>query len=171
VTVEAAATTSEYTLAMLDPQTGADKSVNVAWDSALALRPVLTRMRPCGYWLGADQSDAVLRLRGLGVQVKRIDEPGELRGEAYTETAREFGARADVRGSIADGGGAGVDRRRRGQLLRRPRSAARASRDRRDRARHAEQLHHPPPDRQRRRDCARAAAAGAEAECRALMRL
>jgi len=28
-----------------------------------------------------------------------------LRGEAYAETAREFGARADVRGSIADGGG------------------------------------------------------------------
>jgi Zinc carboxypeptidase len=104
--VEAAATTSEYTLAMLDPQTGADKSVNVAWDSALALRPVLRRLRPCGYWLGADQSDAVLRLRGLGVQVKRIDEAGELRGEAYTETARELGARADVRGSIADGGGA-----------------------------------------------------------------
>ena len=105
VIVEAAATTSEYTLAMLDPQTGADKTVNVTWDSALALMPVLKRPRPCGYWLGADQSDAVLRLRGLGVQVKRVEEPGELRGEAYTETARELGARADGRGSIADGGG------------------------------------------------------------------
>ncbi|MEP6873276.1 MAG: M14 family metallocarboxypeptidase [Burkholderiales bacterium] len=104
VIVEAAATTSEYTLAMLDPQTGADKSVNVTWDSALALVPVLKRARPCGYWLGADQTDAVLRLRGLGVQVKRIDEAGELRGEAYTETARELGTRGDVRGSIADGG-------------------------------------------------------------------
>jgi hypothetical protein len=28
-----------------------------------------------------------------------------LRGEVYAETAREFGARADVRGSIADAGG------------------------------------------------------------------
>ena len=103
--VEAAATPSEYPLAMLDPQTGADKTVHVAWDSALALTPVLKRTRPCGYWLDADQTDAVLRLRALGVQVQRVDETGELRGEAYTETAREFGARADVRGSIADGGG------------------------------------------------------------------
>jgi hypothetical protein len=39
------------------------------------------------------------------VQVRRVDELGELRGEAYTELAREFGARTDVRGSIADGGG------------------------------------------------------------------
>ena len=106
VVVEAAATTSEYTLAMLDSQTGSDKAVNVSWDSSLALVPVLKRARPCGYWLGADQTDAVLRLRGLGVQVKRVDEPGELRGEAYTETAREIGPRADVRGSIADGGAA-----------------------------------------------------------------
>jgi hypothetical protein len=105
VIVEAAATPSEYTLTMLDPQTGADKPLNVSWDSSLALTPVLKRPRPCGYWLAADQTDAVLRLRALGVQVQRVDELGELRGEAYTELAREVGARADVRGSIADGGG------------------------------------------------------------------
>ena len=103
--VEAAATPSEYALAMLDPQTGADKTVNVAWDSALVLTSVTKRARPCGYWLGADQADAALRLRGMGVRVQRIDEGGELRGEAYAETSREFGARPDVRGSIADGGG------------------------------------------------------------------
>lgn len=105
VIVEAAATPSEYTLMMLDPQTGADKPVNVAWDSALALVPVLRRTRPCGYWLAPDQNDAVLRLRGLGVRVQRVEEAGEMRGETYTETAREVGARSDVRGSIADGGG------------------------------------------------------------------
>jgi len=66
---------------------------------------LLKRTRPCGYWLAADQTDAALRLRGLGVRVQRVDEAGELRGEAYTETAREFGTRPDVRGSIADGGG------------------------------------------------------------------
>ena len=103
--VEAAATPSEYALAMLDPQTGADKTVNVAWDSALVLTSVTKRARPCGYWLGADQADAALRLRGMGVRVQRIDEGGELRGEAYAETSRELGARPDVRGSIADGGG------------------------------------------------------------------
>ncbi len=105
VIVEAAATPSEYTLTMLDPQTGADKPIAVAWDSALALVPVLRRTRPCGYWLAADQTDAVLRLRGLGVRVQRIEEVGELRGEAYLETSRELAARSDVRGSIADAGG------------------------------------------------------------------
>ena len=106
VVVEAAATPSEYNLRMLDPQTGADKTVNVAWDSALELTTVKRRARPCGYWLGADQVDAALRLRALGVQVQRLDEPGALRGEVYAETARELAARRDVRGSMADSGGA-----------------------------------------------------------------
>jgi hypothetical protein len=103
--VEAVATPSEYNLRMLDPQTGADKTVNVTWDSALELNVVKRRPRPCGYWLGADQTDAVLRLRALGVQVQRLDEPGALRGAVYTETARELATRSDVRGSIADAGG------------------------------------------------------------------
>jgi Zinc carboxypeptidase len=102
--VEAAATPSEYTLLMLDPKTGADKSIDVAWDSALALRPLKRRARPCGYWLGADQLDAVMRLRGLGVQVQQLDEGGAVRGEAYAEKARELGSRPDVRGTVADGG-------------------------------------------------------------------
>ena len=103
--VEAAATSSEYNLTMLDPQTGADKKLAVAWDSALELTPVKRRARPCGYWLRADQIDAVLRLRGLGVVVHKLDDPGALRGESYRETAREMGVRSDVRGSIADAGG------------------------------------------------------------------
>ncbi len=104
--VEAAATPSEYNLQMLDPQTGADKTVNVIWDSALELAAVKRRARPCGYWLGADQTDAALRLRGLGVQVQRLDDAGALRGETWAETARELAVRNDVRGSIADAGGA-----------------------------------------------------------------
>ena len=108
VTVEAAATPGEYELPMLDLATGADKRVTVAWDSALALVPLTVRSRPCGYWLGADQSDAVLRLRALGVQVQRIEQAGALRGESYAQTARdaarEADAHADVRASIADAG-------------------------------------------------------------------
>ena len=112
VTVEAAATPGEYELPMLDLATGADKRVTVAWDSALALVPVTLRPRPCGYWLGADQSDAVLRLRALGVQVQRIEQAAALRGESYAQTARETGreagreagTRTDAPASIADGG-------------------------------------------------------------------
>ncbi len=102
VVVEAAPTPSEYTLLMLDPVSGADKPLAVAWDSALELRPLKTRARPCGYWLAADQQDAVARLRSLGVQVRRVTENGVARGETYTETSREEGARLDVRGAIAD---------------------------------------------------------------------
>jgi hypothetical protein len=94
--VEAAPTASEYTLTMLDPRTGADKSVTVAWDSALALTPLTRRARPCGYWLAADQTDAVLRLRALGVQVQRVDEAGELRSESFVEAPRPPSTTAEL---------------------------------------------------------------------------
>ena len=59
--------------------------------------------------MAADQSDAVQRLRGLGVRVSQLSEAGVLRAETYRQTdqgtAREVGVRQDVRGSIADGGG------------------------------------------------------------------
>jgi hypothetical protein len=102
--IEAAATPSEYGLRMLDPDTGADKVVTVTWDSALELRTVKKRPRPCGYWLSATQSDAVRRLRALGVIVQQLTDDGEMRAELYRETSRETGARADVRGTIADAG-------------------------------------------------------------------
>jgi hypothetical protein len=105
VVVEAAATSSEYALTMLDPVTGADKVVNVAWDSALELRTLKQRTRPCGYWLAANETDAVQRLRARGVLVQRIDDKGVVRGELYRETAREAGVRQDVRGAVFDGGG------------------------------------------------------------------
>lgn len=103
--IQAAATPSEYNLVMLDPQTGEDRTLSVAWDSALELRVLKTRARPCGYWLSQSEADAVTRLRLLGVVVQQIAELGEMRGEIYRETARELGQRADVRGSIADSGG------------------------------------------------------------------
>jgi hypothetical protein len=63
------------------------------------------RQRPCGYWLGAEQVDAVLRLRALGLTVQQVTQNSVARGETYTETARELGVRNDVRGTIADAGG------------------------------------------------------------------
>ncbi|HEX6362941.1 MAG TPA: M14 family metallopeptidase [Albitalea sp.] len=102
--VEAAPTPSEYALRFMDPQTGVDRNLTVAWDSALALRPVKSRTRPCGYWLAASLVDAVTRLRGLGVTVQQLAEDGDLRTETYRETARETGVRTDVRGTVADAG-------------------------------------------------------------------
>ncbi len=102
--VDVAPTLSEYALVMLDPVTGADKSVNVEWASSLVLRTLKSRARPCGYWLAADQQDAVMRLRGLGVRVLQLSNRVVMQGESYRETARELSTRTDVRGSIADGG-------------------------------------------------------------------
>ncbi len=118
VVVEAGPTASEYTVTLLDPVTGADKPMTLAWDSALQLEPSKIRGRPCGYWLSAEQTDAVLRLRGLGVQVGRLEEAGALRGETWRETGREVArevareaareaprdtaSRVDARGTVTD---------------------------------------------------------------------
>ena len=90
VVVEAAPTASEYTLAMLDPATGADKSLTVNWDSALVLRELKVRKRPCGYWLDADQTDAVARLRLLGVRVEQAMARGVVQGESYAGAEQEI---------------------------------------------------------------------------------
>ncbi|MEO8524733.1 MAG: M14 family metallocarboxypeptidase [Caldimonas sp.] len=86
--IDAERTPSEYALAMLDPQSGAIRRVTVAWDSALELKVLRSRPRPCGYWLAASENDAVRRLRLLGVEVQQLDLAGEMRGEAYRETGR-----------------------------------------------------------------------------------
>lgn len=101
--IEAGPTAAQYELLMLDPVTGADKAVNVDWDSALALRTLKARARPCGYWLSAASTVAVDRLRLHGVQVMRVAEQGSMLGDSYRETASTSGERQDVRGAIADG--------------------------------------------------------------------
>ena len=103
VVVEAAATPTRYDLLMLDPVSGADQVVAVDWDSALALRSVRARIRPCGYWLSEDSGVAVERLRLQGVLVQRVTEAGSTLGDGYLETSRRTGERQDVRGTISDG--------------------------------------------------------------------
>lgn len=101
--IEAGPTSAQYDLVMLDPNTGADKTVSVDWDSALLLRTLKARARPCGYWLSAASTTAVDRLRLHGVQVLRVAEQGSMLGDSYRETASTSGERQDVRGAIADG--------------------------------------------------------------------
>lgn len=104
VVVEAGPTPSEFTLPMLDPTTGADKAVAVNWDSALVLRELKMRKRPCGYWLDADQADAVARLRLLGVRVEQVLAKGVVQGEfyAHAEALPEAGAKpAEIKATPA----------------------------------------------------------------------
>jgi hypothetical protein len=89
IVIDAAPTPSEYTYAVVDRDSGEIRRITVAWQSALQLRTLKSRPRPCGYWLAAGESDAVHRLRELGIEVRRLDEAGELRGENYRELGRE----------------------------------------------------------------------------------
>jgi hypothetical protein len=103
--LEAAPTPSEYALSVLDGDTGAIRRLNVNWDSALALRVVRSRPRPCGYWLAAGQTEAVRRLHLLGIEVQQLDEAGEVRGESYREIAREpVGGEGEGSGAAHAGG-------------------------------------------------------------------
>lgn len=90
--VEAANTPAQYDLQVLDAASGADKTLTVDWESALALRTLKTRIRPCGYWLSGASKTAVERLRLHGVQVLKVLEPSALLGDIYREKPRAAGA-------------------------------------------------------------------------------
>jgi predicted deacylase len=102
VAVLAGATTMPRAVVMLDPETGADKPVQVQWASSLHPRVLRARARPCGYWIATDQLDAVNKLRELGVRVWRLAADAPLQMEAWRERARSESARPDVRGTVAD---------------------------------------------------------------------
>ena len=101
VVIEAAQTPEKREVTMLDPNTGADMTLNVDWNSSLQLRTLKTRQRPCGYWVSADARTAIERLQMMGVQVMRVAESGNVLADTYTETNRSTSQRADVRGSMA----------------------------------------------------------------------
>ena len=86
--VEAELTPAQYDLQLLDPVSGADKAITVDWLSALALRTVRARVRPCGYWLSTGSTTAIERLRLHGVKVMLVAEPGTMLGDIYKETSR-----------------------------------------------------------------------------------
>jgi len=101
--VEAANTPAQYDLQMLDPVTGADKLVTVDWDSALALRTLKSRVRPCGYWLAASSKTAVSRMRRHGIEVFQMLEQGSLLGDLYRETSRSSSSQQPLKSDATDG--------------------------------------------------------------------
>ena len=98
--LQAALTPERRSVLMIDPATGADRALDVDWLSALKLQTTKTRMRPCGYWLAADESESVERLRLLGLQVFKIAADATLIADGYREVAASTGGRQDVRGVI-----------------------------------------------------------------------
>lgn len=86
VVVQATLTPAQRDIALLDVQTGAERSQHVQWESPLKLRATLSRPRPCGYWLAARADIVVDRLKLLGVQVLRVAEPGSMLADSYDRT-------------------------------------------------------------------------------------
>lgn len=101
VVVDAAATPQQKELTFIDPQTAVDTRIRVDWNSALELRTLKARPRPCGYWVAQSADEAIERLKLLGVQVLRVAEPGALLVDSFQETSREAVALQDVRSSDA----------------------------------------------------------------------
>ncbi len=101
--IQSATTPMQREVLMLDPITGEDKALSVRWESALELRVLSSRPRPCGYWLAASEAAAAQRLQALGVQVETLGAERKLSGEAWIERTRLEAARPDVRGTAADG--------------------------------------------------------------------
>ncbi|MBG6074951.1 hypothetical protein IWX85_000763 [Polaromonas sp. CG_9.11] len=101
--VEVATTPAQYDLQMLDPITGSDMRVTVDWESALALRTLKSRVRPCGYWLSGSSKAAVERLRLQGVKVFQVLEPGAMLGDIYRESQRSTSAQPRGQSATANG--------------------------------------------------------------------
>lgn len=88
VVVAAAGTPEQRDITLLDANTGAERTLQVDWNSSLTLHTLEARARPCGYWLGAGAEMAIERLKLLGVQVLRVAEQGSLLADTYHQTGR-----------------------------------------------------------------------------------
>lgn len=92
-------------LNFLDAKSGEPRDVEVLWRSSHQLKVERERSRPCGYLVGADQAQAVQRLRALGVEVVTVAAgaaPAVWEVEDYVVEAEIAGQRQDARGAIAD---------------------------------------------------------------------
>jgi hypothetical protein len=99
--VQAQATAEQQRLTMVDAVSGLDRDMTVDWRSALSIKTIQTRSRPCGYWIAADQVVAVQTLQLLGVRVTALPTPIVAKVERYVITSERGGQRQDARGAIA----------------------------------------------------------------------
>jgi hypothetical protein len=95
--VVGATTQDRHALELVDPETGANKSVDVDWRSALEIQVRLKRSRPYGYLLPASETGAATRLAHLGVTVLRVQQDANVDGERYRITRIQESKKDDVR--------------------------------------------------------------------------
>jgi hypothetical protein len=71
------------TIPLLDPETGADKPIEVPFQDSRVIEPTATRARAAGYFVTGEPVKAVERLRALGVQLCRLAEARTLELDSY----------------------------------------------------------------------------------------
>ncbi|GLR90107.1 M14 family metallopeptidase [Bradyrhizobium iriomotense] len=92
-------TPEKRVLTFVDPVTGADKPIEVDWNSSLKIIPALTRSRPAGYLLAASEGAAAAKLRDLGLIVQQISAKADVSGETYRTVSVHESGKEDVTGS------------------------------------------------------------------------
>ena len=101
--VAGASTMTRHTLELVDPETGANKNVDVDWRSALDIQVRQKRTRPYGYLLPASEREAAMRLAHLGATVLRVQQDVAVDGERYRITRLQESKKEDVRRNDDDG--------------------------------------------------------------------
>ena len=97
IAVAGIAAMTRSTLDLIDPETGADRRVDVDWRNALAIEVRRKRARPFAYLLPASEAEAAKRLSRLGATVMRLREDGVANGERYRITRADEAKKDDVR--------------------------------------------------------------------------
>ncbi len=95
--VAGSSTPARHTIELVDPETGADKNVDVDWRSALQIQVRLKRSRPYAYVLSASEAEAATRLVRLGATVLRVKRDVSADGERYRITRMQESKKEDVR--------------------------------------------------------------------------
>jgi Zinc carboxypeptidase len=95
-------------MVFVDAVTGVDKAIEVDWRAAEPLDVQRRRTRPCGYLIAAEQTEALERLRLLGVRMQPVDQATRWSVEGYRVLEESGGRRQDARGAIDDGEGGGI---------------------------------------------------------------
>jgi Zinc carboxypeptidase len=103
IVIAGTATATRNTLDLIDPDTGADKTIDVEWRSALTIDVRRKRARPFGYLLPASEAEAARRLARLGATVLRLSEDGVIEGERYRITRADEAKKDDVRRNDDEG--------------------------------------------------------------------
>lgn len=91
-------------MTFVDPSTGADKPVSVAWLSSLQIEPVLTRARPAAYLLSGPSAETIEVLTRAGITMRVATRAATIEAVRYRVDAIATGAKEDGRGDDTGAG-------------------------------------------------------------------